>query len=461
MYIIIVGAGKLGYRLSEMFSLKENNVALIDTNEQALVKAHASIDLLTYRANGLDFGALQELNIHTADILIACTGEDETNMLLASLAKRAGCKKTIARIRKPEYSEQMAFLKSNLDINYFANPDFEIAKEIMKTVHRRAAVNFEDFAKGKIALSESRLDPKSSILGKPLRDLNLPKKLLLVAVLQQGKLIIPNGSTVLNSHDIVYTLGVHDEISQFCKNHGKTIENHLVKRMMILGGGNSAYYLAKMLIDNHIQVKVVERNKERCKHLAQVLPEAMIIHGDATDTQLLDEENLKEMDAVALLTGFDEENILLSIISKQIGVNKIITKLSKSHYLNLIDQLDIDEVVNPVHVTAAGILRNVRGGQILSLTTLLGGEAEVVEIIASEDTPIVNQQLKYLNIPEGIIIGAIVKKGKVFIPNGDMAVNPGDRMVIFALSELSSEFDRFFYPRTKKLLPNPFKELLK
>ena len=461
MYIIIVGAGKLGYRLSEMFSLKENNVALIDTDEHALAKAHASIDLLTIKANGLDFVGLSEINMDTADVLIAVTGSDETNMLLASLAKKAGVKKVIARIRKPEFTNQISFLRENLDINYFANPDFEIAKEIMKTVNRKEAVNHEDFARGKIALSESRLDAKSSLVGKPLRELDFPKKLILVAVVHQGRLIIPNGSTVLHANDIIYALGVHAEINLFCRSHGKAIDNKEVRSLMILGGGNSAYYLAKMLIDNHVVVKIVERNKERCKYLAHALPHAMIIHGDATDTRLLEEENLKDMDAVALLTGFDEENILLSMISKQMGVQKIITKLSKSHYLHLMEPLQIDEVVNPVHVTAASIMRNVRGGQVHSFSSLLGGEAEVIELIADEFTPIVNQPLKNVPFPEGMIIGAIVKKGKVYIPNGDMVVHSGDRMVIFALSELTPIFDKFFYPKPKLNLLKPIKEFFK
>ncbi len=461
MYIIIIGAGKLGYHLSELFSLKENNVALVDIDEQALARAHASIDLLTVKANGLDFNALSELHLHTADVLICVTGEDETNMLLASLAKKAGARKVIARIRKPEYAKQIAFLRENLDINYFANPDFEIAKEILKTVNRQVAVNHEDFARGKIALVESRLNPKSSLVGKPLRDLNLPRKLILVAVIHQGHLTVPNGNTVLQGNDIVYALGVHSEINLFCRNHGQAIDNKEVRSMMILGGGNAAYYLAQMLLDNHIVVKIVERNKERCKYLAQSLPQAMVIHGDATDTRLLEEENLQDVDAVALLTGFDEENILLSLISKQKGVRKIITKLSKFHYLNLIDRLNIDEAVNPVHVTAAGILRNVRGGQVHSFSELLGGDAEVIEIIANEHTPIVNQPLKNIPFPEGIVIGAIVKKGKVYIPNGDMAVHPGDRMVIFALSELTTHLNAFFYPKENSNLLKPLKDLFK
>lgn len=459
MYIIIVGAGKLGFRLSQMFSVKENNVALVDTDEAALTRAHASIDLLTIHANGLDFEKLAALNIAQADVLIATTGEDETNLLLATMAKKAGCKKVIARIRKPEYAAQTGFFRTHLDINYFPNPDFEIAKEILEKVNRRLAVNHEDFARGKIALSESRLDPRSELIGKPIKDLVLPKKLIIVALVQQGKIIIPNGNTVLHPQDTVYALGVHEEIHQFCKRHGKAIDTTDVRRMMLLGGGKSAYYLAKMLLEHKIDVKIIERSKERCKELAQLLPSAMVIHGDATDTSLLEDEKLNENDAVALITGFDEDNILLSMIAKQQGVPKIITKLSKTHYLSLTDTLGIDEVVNPVHVTAAGIFRYVRGGQILSISSLLGGEAEVLEIIATHDTPIVNHALKDIDFPDGIIIGAIIKKGKVYIPNGNMEVHPGDRMIIFAIADKTKDFDSYFYPKSKGSLLRPLKDL--
>jgi trk system potassium uptake protein TrkA len=445
MYIIIIGAGKLGYKLSELFSIKDNNVALVDVDEVCLAKANASIDILTVHANGLNVDILNQLDVKNADVLIAVTSEDETNMLLASIAKKAGCKKVIARIRKPEYTNQIEFLKSNLDINYVSNPDFEIAREIMKTINKREAANLEDFAKGRVALSQLKLDPHCKLLGKPLKELQLPSKLLIVAINRNQELIIPKGNTVLYGNDIVFIIGLKEETAHFSKQYGKPVEYKQIRSMMLLGGGNASFYLAKLLIKDGVSVKIIERNKERSKHLAHQLPHALVIHGDATDIKLLEEENLAGMDAVALLTGFDEENILLSLVAKKHGVSKVITKISKPNYTHLIQQLGIENIVNPVYVTASGIMRNIRGGRLNTISMLLGGQAEVFELIAGPDSPMLNKPLVDIDFPEGVIIGAIVKKSKVYIPNGQMEIQEGDRMVIFSVGEKSEQAEALFY----------------
>lgn len=452
MYVIIVGAGKLGYQLSELFSLKENNVALIDINNEALLKAGSHLDLLTVNDSGLSLASLQSINVEKADVLISVTGSDELNMLIANLAKKLGCKKVIARIRNPEHTEQLEFLKQNLNIDYVSNPELEISKEIFKNLFRKEGVNTEDFAKGKVIMSEMKIMDKSDLLSKSLRELNLPKKMLIVAILRDSQIIIPHGSTKILQDDLLYLIGVKDEVHTFIKNNGIPVANKTVKRVLIIGGGKAGFYLAKALLKNDVSVKIIERDKERCKYLAQELKNALIIHGDATDLNLLVEESIGDMDAVIMLTGFDEENILLSMVSKKQNVPKVITKVSKSNYVNIIEQLGIEHAINPILITASGIMRNIYGGKILSIAMLLGGQAEVLEIIVDENSRAVNKPLYSIGLPEGIIVGSIVKNGKVIIPDGNTVIEPGNRVVVFCLKEETHRLEEYFYQSKRGFL---------
>lgn len=261
-------------------------------------------------------------------------------------------------------------------------------------------------------------------------------------------MIIPNGDTILYTGDILYIIGVKEEIRNFNKmynDHITKLEHRKSKRIMLLGGGKTSYYLAKRLISSGVQVKIIERDKERCKELALKLHDALIIHGDATDVAILIEENIANMDAVVLLTGFDEENILLSIVTKKFKVPKIITKVSKSNYVSVYHELGIENAINPILLTAAHIMRYAQGGKIKSLSMLLGEDAEVMEIIALEGARVVGKPLKDVHLPSGIIIGAIVKGNKVFIPDGQMIIEPHNRVIVFCLKEDINKIETYFY----------------
>ena len=214
MYIIIVGAGKLGYQLSETFSLKENDVTLIDINDEALQKANSSIDLLTINSNGMNLEVIKEINIETADLLIAVTNRDETNMVIATMAKKMGCKKVIARIRNPENTSQIKHFMEHLCIDYVCNPELEVAKEVGKILLKIEAVNMEDFAKGRVSMFEYKLTSESDWINKPLWRLTLPNRSLIVAVLRNGEMTVPNGETVLAEDDIVFLIGVKEELEK-------------------------------------------------------------------------------------------------------------------------------------------------------------------------------------------------------------------------------------------------------
>lgn len=455
MNIIIVGAGKLGFRLADMFSIKDNNVTIVDNDDEALIKTSSHVDLMTVKANGLDIEVMEQLNLDRTDLLIAVTEFDETNMLIASLAKKMGCRRVAARIRNPEYSTQLDFLKHNLDIDYVTNPDLETAKEIAKMLLKTEAIYMDDFANGKVAMSEFRIATDYYLNAKCIKNINIPKRVLIVAINRDNEMIIPNGDTVLYTDDILYMIGVREEIKNFTKMYQEHIthpEHKKLKRVMLLGGGKTSFYLAKRLIQSGVQVKIIERNKERCKELALQLHDALIIHGDATDVAILVEENVTNMDAIVMLTGFDEENILLSMVAKKYKVPKIITKVSKSNYISVFNELGIDHALNPILLTASHIMRYAQGGKIKSLSMLLGEYAEVMEVIAMEGARVVGKPLKELNLPKGIIIGAIVKGSKVLIPDGNMIIEPHNRIIVFCLREDVDKIESFFYKGKRGLL---------
>ncbi|KAB3539043.1 Trk system potassium transporter TrkA [Alkaliphilus pronyensis] len=448
MYVIIVGAGKLGYKLAESFSHVNNNVVIVDTDNGALQRVSNHIDLLTVKANGVKLSVLEELGVKNADLLISVTSSDETNMLICTTAKKLGCKRVIARIRNPEYGNQMDFVKNKLEIDYIANPELETAKEITKYLLKGDAIHMEDFARGKVVMADFRVNSLNNMKGKKLKELEISKPVLIVAISRDGEMIIPHGDTELTQRDIIYVIGEKENINTFSKFWGAPVERKHVKKAMILGGGKAGFYLARKLIASGVSVKIIERNKERCKYLVEELNNALVIQGDATDQQLILDENISDMDALILLTGYDEENLLLSLLGKKYGVSKVIAKVSRPNYIPIIEQLGIDVAINPIMITAGGILRYVQGGKVESISMLLGGQAEVLEIIAPNNSKVIGVPLSKLELPKGIIIGAIVDNGKVTIPNGNSIINPGNRLVVFCLQSEISSLDKYFY-RTK------------
>lgn len=313
----------------------------------------------------------------------------------------------------------------------------------------------DDFANGKVGMSEFAIESEYLLNGKAIKSINLPKRLLIVAIKRNEDMLIPNGDTIVLNGDILYIIGVKQDIHNFMKQYKEHLskpEHKRIKRVMILGGGNISYYLTKRLDQKGVQVKIIEKNKEICKELAINLPNALIIHGDATDLSILIEENIAHMDAVVTLTGFDEENILLSVVAKKYKVPKVITKVSKSNYVSVLHDLDINLVINPVLLTASHLMRYAQGGKIKSLSLLLGGSAEVMEIIALEGTRIVGRPLNSIDLPEGIIIGAVVKNGKVFVPDGSTIIEPHNRVIVFCLNDVIDKIEAFFYKGKRGIL---------
>lgn len=434
MKVMVVGAGKLGYKLAEAMNFEEIDVTLVDVDSDKLERISDHLDVLTVQANGIQIGVLRELNIGTYDLLVAATNSDEVNTLICTLAKKLNCKKTIARIRNPEYIEQLDFVKSQFGIDHIINPDLATAIEIDRYVSKTYNLYSGDFAKGKVSMVDFRLGAYNNFVGKKIVDIEGLEGLLITAISRGGELIIPNGSTEIKEDDVIHVIGKRNDISRLAEKLGVPMSKKETKKVMVLGGGNIGYYLAQILEKSGIAVTIVEINKDRCEYLAENLDHTLVIHGDGTNLDLLQEEDLSSYDTFIGATGYDEHNILMALVAKQYGINKSIAKISRPNYAHIIEKLDIDVAFNPVNITVSNVLKFIRGGKVLSVSLLLGGEGEVTEIIASENSPIIDKPIAKLGLPKGIIIGAIVHKGEVIIPDGNSIIREGDRIIVFSLA---------------------------
>lgn len=446
MKAMIVGAGKLGAKLAEFFVAEKIDVTVMDNSVKVLERLNEHLDVLTVVANGIDIRIMRELGIEDYDLLVGSTENDETNTLICTLAKKLGCKKTIARIRNPDYMEQIEFIKEELGIDHIINPDLATALAMEKYLLKSYSFYTDDFASGKVQMIDFNAGVDTDFVGKQIKDIEGLDKLLITAISRNGTLIIPDGSTEILVDDIIHIIGNTKEIEKISQRLGDDFKKKMISKVMILGGGNVGYYLASRLSENKIQVTLVEQDKERCQHLSEVLDNVLIIHGDGTDIHLLEEENLSSMDAFVGVTGFDEENLLMALMAKQSGVGKTVAKISRSNYIKIIDRLNIDAAINPVYITASSILKYIRGGKVVSVSLLLGGNAEVTEIIIGKDLPVVGKKIMDINLPKGLIIGAIVRDNDVIIPKGNTELMVNDRIVVFCLSENLMGLKTFFMP---------------
>lgn len=452
MKVLIVGMGKLGVQLAEAFVYKDNDVTVVDQKQSALQKVSDQLDVLALQQNGVEISRLGKTQVAHMDLTIAVTDDDETNILICFLAKRKGCKRAIARVRNPEYFHQIDFIKNEMDIDYIVNPDRTTAFEIRDYLLKDITLNMEDFAQGQISLMDIHVNNLCGVAGKQLKDLSGMEKVLVVAVSREGKVIIPYGDMVIEENDVLYLVGQSEDVTTFSCRCGVSMERKRIESVVILGGGRIAYYLARELKKVGMTVKIFENNHERCKYLSEQLDDVLIIYGDGTDLTLLGEEEAFDADALVSLTGLDEENLLFSLLAKQKGMKHVVSKVSRPNYIPIIEKLGVDAAINPVTITASEIMRYVLGGKVASLSLLLSGMAEAVEIAIQPGSYVTRDELGKLDIPRGIIVGAVLRGHSVLIPSGTTKIEPGDRVVVFILNSEMGRLERLFYPPRKGLI---------
>lgn len=437
MKIIIVGCGKVGTTLAEQLNRENHDITLIDTNGEAIQNISDSADVMGVTGNGAVYQVQMEAGIQDADLLIATTNSDELNMLCCLIAKKAGNCHTIARIRNPEYSSEIRYIREELNLSLAINPELAAAREIARLLRFPSAIKIEPFAKGRIELLKF-LIPEHSLLNdmRVMDVVNRLKSNVLICVVERGNdVVIPDGNFVMKKGDKISFIASHQESADFFKKAG--VDNNIVKSAMFVGGGKLTHYLCRLLEDTKIKIKIIERDEERCRQLSELLPKAMIIHGDGTDEQLLLEEGIRQTEAFASLTGFDEENIMLSLYASSQSKAKLITKVNKIAFENVINSLNLGSLIQPKMLTAEIILQYVRAMQnsmgssnIETLYKIAADKAEALEFRVKEGSPVLGIPLEKLKLIDNLLVACINRGGTIITPRGKDTVEAGDTVIV-------------------------------
>ena len=448
MKIIVVGIGKVGYTVADQLSSEKHDVTVVDTNEKVLNSALSDLDVIAVNGNGASRSVLLEAGAEDSDLVIALTGSDEINLLCCLLATKLGTNGTIARVRNPEYNEDIRLIKDSLGLSMAINPEREAAEEILRILKYPSAKNIDTFAKGKINIVSFTATKNCNLCGKAVKDSfsGLKARALACAVERGNKIFIPFGDSVIVEGDVVAVLVAPAETPVFFKEIGLPVNS--VKKTMIIGGGRIGHYLAAEMCRLNMDTTIIESNPKTAENLSYLLPKANIICGDGTNRALLMEEGLPDMSAICCLTGFDEENLILSLFAKNVVPNiKTIAKINRTAFNEVIHSLDIGSVIYPKYITASQILQHVRakknniGSNVETLYKIIDNKVEALEFHVSEESEIVNTSLEELQLRSNVIIGSINRKGNVFIPRGKDTLQVGDSVVVVTTIQGLSDLD--------------------
>ena len=377
-----------------------------------------------------------DAGINTADILIAVTASDELNLLCCLIAQKTGSCQTIARVRNPIYSQEIGFIKEKLGISMIINPEYAAAQEISRLLRFPAAIKIDPFSKGKVELLKFKVLPEFGLDGMSISRITEKFRcdILFCAVENKEELSIPGGNHVIHNGDFVSIIATPQNTALFFKKIG--LKTNQVKNCLIIGGGTISYYLAKALSDARISVKIIEQKTERCEFLSDLLPDTTIINGDGTDRALLLEEGLETAESFVTLTNFDEENIFLSLFAKNISNAKLVAKVNRLPYMDVIDQLDLGSVIYPKYITSDSILRYVRamqntiGSNVETLYHILDNQAEALEFAIHDTSPVVGVPLADLNLKKNLLVCCLIRDGQIRIPRGQDCIQIGDNVII-------------------------------
>ena len=435
MKIIIAGDGKVGLALTRQLLHEGHEVTIVDSNPVVLQANMYQYDVMAVQGNAATMEALRQAQVEKADLLIAATSADEINLLCCLTAKKMNSRlHTIARVRNPDYTEQLFFMREELGLSMTINPELSAAREIFHLLQFPSFLHRDSFAKGRVEIVGLRVDEGSRLEGVALHQLYkiAQVKVLVCAALRAGQVVIPDGSFELKKDDRIFVTARAVNLAQLIKNLGITKQK--VRRVMLVGGGHISFYLAQRLLDAHLSVKIIEQNPSRARFLAENLPGAAVVLGDGSSQSFLESEGLGEADALVSLTGIDEENIVLSMYAHSQGVPKVVTKVNRLEYNRMFEALDIGSIVSPKDLCSALIARYVRGmqnktGKILALHLIAEGNAAAMEFRVDERTHHRGVPLKDVPLRRGVLISCISRGADTIIPDGTSSFEVGDTVV--------------------------------
>lgn len=436
MNIIIVGCGKVGEELAHRLNDEGDNITVIDVDSTKVNDVTSRLDVLGVTGNGATHLVQQEAGIRDADLLIAVTGSDELNLLCCLIAKKEGNCQTIARVRDPQYSTEAPYLKEELGLAMVINPEFQAAAEIARVLRFPSAIKIDTFAKGKVDLMKFRLPENCILTGCSVKEIATKLKCdVLVCTVERGdEAFIPNGEFVFEEKDIISVIASPANANAFFRKIDYKINQ--VKDCMIAGGGDVAYYLCRILRKAGISLKLIEKDPKRCEMLCTALPEVTVICGDAADQQILLEEGLENANSFAALTNLDEENIMLSLFARVKGCKKLVTKINRIDFFDVIKQLDLDSIIYPKNITSELIVSYVRamkntiGSNVQTVYSIIKGKAEAAEFLIKDTSPVLGKPLMELKFKPNVLVAVILRGNRVIIPRGSDVIEKNDSVIV-------------------------------
>ena len=446
MNIIIVGCGKVGTSIATELNSEGHQIRLIDVNRAAVTRLSDSIDAMGIEGNGATYETLKEAEVSSADLVIAATARDEVNLYTCLLAKNSGAKNTIARVRNPEYTNDLFRVKDAMGLSMSINPELTAALEISRLLRYSGALEIDSFSKGAAELIKVEVPQGSMVADKAISRIDIQKGKVRVCTVERGnEVYIPNGDFVIRAGDKISIVSKPEVAAKFFKKASISIGR--CRDVIILGGGKISFYLAQKLLKTGADVKIIERNQQRCEELAATLHDAVIIHGDCMDQDLLLSEGVDRTDGVVALMDYDEENILISMYVNSVSKAKVITKVSNSSFDNIIAQLRLERVIDPKSIAGEYIARYIRamqnsmGSNVETLYRLNEDRVEALEFRAKSTTRLAAIPLSQLNLRDDLQVICISRRGKVILPTGSDCIMPDDRVVVVTKHKGLSDLD--------------------
>ncbi len=445
MFILIVGCGEVGYNLARMLCYEHHDIVLIEEKNERLKKAQDHLDVKVIQGSGSDFSTLEKAGINQADMLVAVTDKDEVNILSCMIANQYGVEKKVARVKNKRFVQEDAPLSAKkMNIDLIIHPESVVAGAVVKLLNQTAATDILEFADGKIVLIGIQLDRSTELIDLSMADAATKYEELnfrTVAIMRRDRTIIPSGTTTFMKGDRIYITTQKENVDKIVQLSGK--ENAKIDDVMILGGGQAGAEIARLL-ETDCNVKIIESNEDKSAILADSLNKSLVIRGDGRDINLLAVEGIIDMDAFISVTGDDETNIISCLMAKHLEVPRIISLINKTDYTPIIPTIGIDAYVSKQLITVDKILKFIRRGSIVSVASIPGMAAEVIEYIAGEGSKITKKEVKDLQLPKGSILGAVSRGSDVFIPIGDSTIKATDKVVVFAQPTAIKEIGKMF-----------------
>ena len=445
MKAIIIGAGKVGFSIAQLLSKEDHDVVIIEQSSERQEILEETLDVQVIGGSGSSTSVLEAAGVRSADMLLAVTEHDELNMVSCLLGKKYGVKTTVARVRNPEYLEVRDFdFKEAIGIDLIINPERVTALEIAKIVSHPEAMNVDFYAMGKVQMLELEIKKESPLVGKKIKELDTAIPYNIVCIEHQQKILVPWGEDILHEGDRIHLMARTNEMREVEKMLG--FHTPRVEHITIMGGGRTGYYLAQILEQKRpeLQIKIIEKDLMRARQISAKLKHSLVIQGDGSDYQLLQEESIGSSDLFVAVTDDDKINVLCSLIASNLGVKKAICQVKRTDIMPLVEQIGIDTILSPRMLTAGVILKYLRRGDIISVTVFGDDRAEMLELLAQPGSSAVNKELRDIRFPSGSVIGAVMRDDKVIIPDGNFQIKAHDRLMVFSMLKSIHKIERLF-----------------